>query len=127
MRLHWQRGPLAPSDHVGPERKFGAREIAPQHIQSLMPVVELFVVGALEARASQPECLQIVPGQGANDTFSDVSGVRDVLARVALTRQSYWAARVDHPTTTLVREPSPRPHSVARWPRLRGRSSASGL
>ena len=40
--------------------KLRAREIAPQDVQALVPVIELLVVRALEARAPEAEHLQVV-------------------------------------------------------------------
>jgi len=49
------RGPA--SDHVRPESNVGAREVAPQHVEPLVPIVELYVIRALEARSPELEHL----------------------------------------------------------------------
>ena len=44
-----------------------ARDVAPQHIQPLVPVVELLIVRALEARAAEPKHLHVVTACGPDD------------------------------------------------------------
>ncbi len=56
-----------PANQMGPERKIGSGEVAPQHIQTLVPGVELLIVRALETRPAQAQPLQIVTGRGADD------------------------------------------------------------
>src|ERR1700722_3153425 len=70
--------PLPSSNDVGPQDHIVACDIPPQDIQSLMPVVELFVIRRLEARACEAKCLHIVSLTGLDDALGDVRGVRNV-------------------------------------------------
>lgn len=53
-----------------------------------MPVVQLLVIGALEARATQPEYLQVVGKRGAQDMFGDLGAVRHAIGHGLLVPQS---------------------------------------
>ena len=52
---------LAPANEVRPERDLGARDVAPEDIRALVPVVERLIIRALKARAAQAHDLHVVP------------------------------------------------------------------
>ena len=47
-------------DNVSPQCHIRAGDISPQHIQALVPIVELIVIIAFEACAAQAKCLDVV-------------------------------------------------------------------
>ena len=64
----------APND-MGPERDARTGDIAPQHVQPLVPVVELLVIAAFEADARQSKRLQLIAERVRQRSRRDVRRV----------------------------------------------------
>lgn len=100
--------------HMGPQRDFRGGDVSPQDIQPLVPGIERDVIGTLEARARQPQHLQVVAVPGPDYRTRDMRGVRNPIRR---------------------RHIKPRPHADPRgiaspvtcsWPHLKTCKTAGG-
>ena len=68
---------------VRPERNVRAGEVAPQDIQALVPVIELLIVRALEARTAQAKHLQVVAEHVVRPRARDMRACRECVGRDA--------------------------------------------
>ena len=113
------------ADEMRPQGDLGARKVAPQHVQALVPTVQLCIIGTLKAGAAESKGLQKVPVQRPDDVRSNVRAVGDVFTRIAF---------------AVCRTPPPRYHGATRAensgrcggarerrPPASGRSNVSGL
>jgi hypothetical protein len=84
---------------VHPQRNLGAGYISPQNIQSFVPGVELLVVGAFEACATQAKYLHVIAKHSLDEVPGDVRCVWNALRgnqlalqdRISLLREHCYA------------------------------------
>src|SRR6185503_12917216 len=85
---------------VCPEGHCRARDISPERIQTLIPPIELCVVGRPEARTGKSEHLQIVAEFRLDDALAYVRAVRNALSGGRLTSQCGASIGVQHLRTS---------------------------
>ena len=95
-RRYRPAGGGATPDDMAPERDARTGDIAPEHVQPLVPGIELRVVAALEADAGQAERLHQIAVAGAQRPRRDVRRVGHALRREALAAQRGIAMRAQH-------------------------------
>ena len=121
------RGALGTADHMRPQRDVGTGEVAPQHVQPLVPAVQLLIVGALEAGAAETEGLQVVSGAGPDHAGRHVGGVGNVLGGRVLPLQRLLSPRAQHDAALRPGGAIGTTGADLRRPSPRGRSSVNGL
>jgi len=63
------------ADGMCPKSHVRTGDIPPQHVQALVPIVELVVIAALKARAAEPKCLHVVAGSRPHDRGRNMSNI----------------------------------------------------
>ena len=79
LTVLWCRKPGMPANDVCPKSNAWIRYVPPQHIEPLVPIIELRVVAALKACATQAKGLQVVPLNRAHDSGCHMCAVGNAL------------------------------------------------
>src|SRR5258708_38306677 len=85
-----------------PKSRVRTGDIPPQHVQALVPVVELIVIAALKARAAEPECLHIVADSGPHDRGRHMSNIGNPFGGGDLALESGRVLQCPHAPASLV-------------------------
>src|SRR5580698_911742 len=92
----------ATSNHLRPERHIRAADIAPQHIEALMPIVQFLIVAAFEARAPKLKHLQVVAERCPDNGRRHMSRIGDAIGGRELAAQGRCAVQRPHdPASSL--------------------------
>ena len=74
-----ERRRYATPNYVGPQRHRRTCDVSPQHIQTLMPVVEFIIFIGLEGRSTETKRLQVVAESRPDDVRRDMGSIGHTL------------------------------------------------
>src|SRR4051812_15358725 len=106
---------LSPPNDMHPQRRVGTRNIPPQDVEPLVPIVEYNVVDGLEAGTGDLEYLNVLPRRGLQKVRTDVQAIRNAHRGRHLAPKNRRALHLGY----TVRD-------ARRRPRALGRSRDSG-
>jgi len=78
----------AAANHLSPNCNVRTGDVPPQHVQPLVPVIELCIVVAFECRASKPQYLKVVAKRRPHCVRSNMGGIRYAIGGHQLSPQS---------------------------------------